>query len=105
MKAILKKKQKSDSSTIGEFYCCIVDYIETHMNDPEEIDRFLKYSIENSENSLVISVALNWAIWILTAEWKRKEQRVYRKIYLWQNYTTIKINSQKSKKYINTGEI
>ena len=75
MKAILKKKQKSDSATIGEFYCCIVGYIETHMNDPEDIDRFLKYSIENSENSLVISVALNWALWILTAEWKNKEQR------------------------------
>ena len=75
MKAILKKKQKSDSATIGEFYCCIVDYIETHMNDPEEIDRFIKYSIENSENSLVISVALNLALWILTAEWTKKEQR------------------------------
>ena len=75
MKAILQKKQKSDSSTIGEFYCGIVDYIETHMNEPEAIDGFLKYSIENSENSLVISVALNWSLWILTAEWKRKEQR------------------------------
>lgn len=75
MKALLKKKPKSDSATIGEFYCGIVDYIETHMNDPEEIDRFLKYSIENSENSLVISVALNWALWILCAEWKNKEQR------------------------------
>ena len=74
MKAILKK-QKSTSATIGEFYCGIVDYIETHMNDYEDIDRFLKYSIENSENSLVISVALNWALWILTAEWKNKEQR------------------------------
>ena len=75
MKAILKKKQKSDSSTIGEFYCGIVDFIETHMNDPEEIDRFVKYSIENSANSLVISVALNWALWMLTSEWKNKEQR------------------------------
>ena len=75
MKAILKKKQKSDSATIGEFYCGIVNYIETYMNDPEEIDRFLKYSIENSANSLVISIALNWALWTLTAEWKRKEQR------------------------------
>ena len=74
MKAILKK-QKSTSATIGEFYCGIVDYIETHMNDYEDIDRFLKYSIENSENSLVISVALNWALWILTAELKNKEQR------------------------------
>ena len=75
MKAILKKKQKSDSATIGEFYCGIVDFIETHMNDPEEIDRFVKYSIENSANSLVISVALNWALWMLTSEWKNKEQR------------------------------
>ena len=39
MKAILKK-QKSDSATIGEFYCGIVDYIETHMQYPEEIDRY-----------------------------------------------------------------
>ena len=75
MKAILKKKQKSDSATIGEFYCGIVDYIETHMNYPEEIDRYLNYCVENSTNSLVISVALNWALWILTAEWNRKEQR------------------------------
>lgn len=90
MKAILKK-QKSTSATIGEFYCGIVDFIETHMNEPEEIDRFLKYSIENSANSLVISVALNWALWILTAEWKNKEQRSIQenlslaKLYFYKN--------------------
>ena len=75
MKAILQKKQKSTSATIGEWYCGIVNYIETHMNDPEEIDRYLNYCVENSTNSLVISVALNWSLWILTAEWKKKEQR------------------------------
>lgn len=91
MKAILKKKQKSDSATISEFCCGIVDFIETHMNDSNEIDRFLKYSIENSENSLVISVALNWALWILTAEWKNKEQRSIQenlslaKLYFYKN--------------------
>ena len=61
------------------------------MNNPDEIDRYLNYCIENSANSLVISVALNWALWILTAEWKRKEQRSIKenlslaKLYYYKN--------------------